>query len=39
MELSRLPASAGKNVIIETLTEAGAVVVEDIFDRSVVKRC
>ena len=39
MELSRLPASAGKVAILEALIEAGAVVVEDIFDRSMVKRC
>lgn len=39
MELSRLPASAGKNAILEKLIEAGAVVVEDIFDRSMLKRC
>ena len=39
MELSRLPASAGKDAILEKLAEAGVVVVEDIFDRATVERC
>jgi len=38
MELSRLPASAGMEPILDTLNEQGGVVVEGIFDPALVAR-
>ena len=39
MELSRLPASAGKDAILEELFRTGVVIVEDIFHPATVRRC